>query len=195
MQAQQNVETLKSVGARKVIASCPHCFNSISREYPALGGTFEVLHHSQVLGRLVADGRIAPARYDAKVTYHDPCYLGRHNRLYDPPRSVIEAVPGVRSVEMHRCRDRGFCCGAGGARMWMEERIGKRINEERTDEALATDAEVISTACPYCLIMLDDAVKARQKADDVSVLDIAQILERSMAAAPPPAPAAAAEEG
>jgi Fe-S oxidoreductase len=183
MQAQQNIETLKSVGARKVIASCPHCFNSISREYPALGGSFEVLHHSQVLGRLVADGRITPARYDAKVTYHDPCYLGRHNRVYDPPRSVIEAVPGVQSVEMHRCRDRGFCCGAGGARMWMEERIGKRINLERTDEALATDAEVISTACPYCLIMLDDAVKTRQR-DEVRVLDIAQILERSMEAGP-----------
>jgi Fe-S oxidoreductase len=180
MQAQQNIETLKTAGVRKVIASCPHCFNTISREYPALGGEFEVLHHSQVLGRLVSDGRIKPARYDAKVTYHDPCYLARHNRVYDPPRSVIESVPGIDSVEMHRCRERGFCCGAGGARMWMEEKIGKRINMERTDEALATDADVISTACPYCLIMLDDAVKARQREDEVSVLDIAQILERSM---------------
>jgi Fe-S oxidoreductase len=181
MQAQQNIETLKSAGVRKVIASCPHCFNSIGREYPALGGDFEVLHHSQVLSRLVADGRITPSRYDAKVTYHDPCYLGRHNRVYDPPRSVIEAVPGISSVEMHRCKERGFCCGAGGARMWLEEKIGKRVNMERTDEALATDADVISTACPYCMIMLDDAVKARQREDDVKVLDIAQILEQSMA--------------
>jgi Fe-S oxidoreductase len=180
MQAQQNIETLKSAGVRKVIASCPHCFNSIGREYPSLGGDFEVLHHSQVLGRLVSDGRITPSRYDAKVTYHDPCYLGRHNRIYDPPRSVIEAVPGVSSVEMHRCKERGFCCGAGGARMWLEETIGKRVNMERTDEALATDADVISTACPYCMIMLDDAVKARQREDEVKVLDIAQILEQSM---------------
>jgi Fe-S oxidoreductase len=181
MQAQQNIETLKSAGVRKVIASCPHCFNSIGREYPALGGDFEVLHHSQVLGRLVSDGRITPSRYDAKVTYHDPCYLGRHNRVYDPPRSVIEAVPGISSVEMHRCKERGFCCGAGGARMWLEEKVGKRVNLERTDEALATGADVISTACPYCMIMLDDAVKARQREDDVRVLDIAQILEQSMA--------------
>jgi Fe-S oxidoreductase len=191
MQAQQNIETLKGAGVRKVIASCPHCFNSIGREYPALGGDFEVLHHSQVLGRLVADGRITPSRYDAKVTYHDPCYLGRHNRVYEPPRSVIASVPGVEAVEMHRCKERGFCCGAGGARMWLEERIGTRINENRTDEALGTDADVISTACPYCMIMLDDAVKARQRADDVQVLDVAQILERSLVAAAVPAAASA----
>jgi Fe-S oxidoreductase len=179
-QAQQNIETLNKAGVKKVIASCPHCFNSLAKEYPSLGGNFEVLHHSQILGRLVADGRLRPGRFDAKVTYHDPCYLGRHSRVYDPPRSVIEAVPGIESVEMHRCREKGFCCGAGGARMWLEEKIGKRVNLERMDEALGTGADVVSTACPFCLIMLDDAVKERQKADDVSVLDISQILEQSM---------------
>jgi Fe-S oxidoreductase len=153
MQAQQNIETLTSAGVKKVIASCPHCFNSLANEYPGLGGNF---------------------------TYHDPCYLGRHNRVYEPPRKVIESVPGVSSVEMHRCREKGFCCGAGGARMWLEERIGKRVNLERTDEALATGADVVSTACPFCLIMLDDAVKERQRDDEVSVLDISQIIERSM---------------
>ncbi len=180
MQAMQNVETLSAAKAKKVIASCPHCFNSLSNEYPALGGNFEVIHHSQLLSHLVAEGRLAPERFDAKVTYHDPCYLGRHNRVYEPPRKVIEAVPGVESVEMHRCRERGFCCGAGGARMWLEEKIGKRINLERTDEALGTGAGVVSTACPFCLIMLDDAVRERQREEEVSVLDISQILERAM---------------
>jgi Fe-S oxidoreductase len=180
MQAMQNIETLSSIGTKKVIASCPHCFNSLANEYPALGGNFEVVHHSQLLGRLVADGRLRPERFEAKVTYHDPCYLGRHNRVYEPPRSVIQSVPGVESVEMHRCREKGFCCGAGGARMWLEERIGKRVNLERTDEALGTGADVVSTACPYCLIMLDDAVKERQRDEEVSVLDISQILERSL---------------
>jgi Fe-S oxidoreductase len=185
-QAQQNIETMKEAGVRKIVASCPHCFNSLSKEYPALGGNFEVLHHSQLLSQLVADKRLQPGRLDAKVTYHDPCYLGRHSRIFDPPRSLIEAVPGVESVEMHRCREKGFCCGAGGARMWLEERIGKRVNLERTDEALGTGADVISTACPYCLIMLDDAVKERQRDEEVKVLDVAQILENSLAV---PAPA------
>jgi Fe-S oxidoreductase len=183
-QGQQNVETLEGVGARKIIASCPHCFNTISNEYPSLGGNYEVLHHSQLLANLVAEGRITPGqRFESTVTYHDPCYLGRHNSIYDQPRSVLSAVPGVRQVEMHRCRQRGFCCGAGGARMWLEENIGKRVNLERTDEALGTGADVVGTACPYCMIMLDDAVKQRQ-ADGVAdeskqVLDVAQILERS----------------
>ena len=125
-----------------------------------------MIHHSQLLARLVAERRLRPSRLDAKVTYHDPCYLGRHSQIYDPPRSVIDSLPGVGSVEMGRCREQGFCCGAGGARMWLEESIGSRINLERTDEALATGADVVSTACPYCLIMLDDAVKTRGREDD-----------------------------
>jgi len=183
-QAQQNIETLNGAGVKKVIASCPHCFNSIAKEYPALGGNFEVVHHSQLLGRLVAEGKLRPRRLEAKVAYHDPCYLGRHNQVYGPPRSVIESLPGVSSIEMGRCRERSFCCGAGGARMWLEEHQGKRINLERTDEALATGADVVSTACPYCLIMLDDAVKERGRDEDVKVLDVAQLLERSMEPAP-----------
>jgi Fe-S oxidoreductase len=184
MQAQQNIETLNEAGVKKVIASCPHCFNSIAKEYPSLGGNFEVIHHSQLLSRLVAEGKLRPRHLEAKVAYHDPCYLGRHNQVYDPPRSVIESVPGVSSIEMGRCRERSFCCGAGGARMWLEENQGKRINLERTDEALATGANVVSTACPYCLIMLDDAVKERGRDEDVKVLDVAQLLERSMEPAP-----------
>jgi Fe-S oxidoreductase len=184
MQAQQNIETLQSAKVKKVVASCPHCFNSLSKEYPSLGGNFEVIHHSQLLARLVAENKLYPGHLAAKVAYHDPCYLGRHNQVYGPPRSVIESLPGVDSIEMGRCRERSFCCGAGGARMWLEEHQGKRINLERTDEALGTGADVVSTACPYCLIMLDDAVKERGRAEDVKVLDVAQLLERSMEPAP-----------
>jgi len=186
MQAQQNIETLRDAGVTKVIASCPHCFNTLAREYPDLGGNFEVIHHSTLLQRLVADGRLSPATpVEATVTYHDPCYLGRHNKVYDAPRAVLDAIPGLQAVEMHRCRERGFCCGAGGSRMWMEERIGKRVNLERTDEALATGADVVGTACPYCMVMLDDAVKQRQAegaAAGVRVLDVAQVLEQSLPA-------------
>jgi Fe-S oxidoreductase len=184
MQAQQNIETLNGAGVKKVIASCPHCFNTLSKEYPSLGGNFEVIHHSQLLGRLVSEGRLRPKRLEAKVAYHDPCYLGRHNQVYGPPRTVIDSVPGLSSLEMGRCKERSFCCGAGGARMWLEEHQGKRINLERTDEALATGADVVSTACPYCLIMLDDGVKERGRGDEVKVLDVAQLLERAMEPAP-----------
>ena len=179
VQAHRNIEALTSAGAHKLIASCPHCFNSLSKEYPALGGNFEVVHHSQLLDRLIAEGKLRPNRLDAKVAYHDPCYLGRHSQVYDPPRSVIAAVPGVSPVEMGRCRERSFCCGAGGARMWLEEQ-GTRINLERADEALATGADVVATGCPYCLIMLDDAVKVRGREEEVKILDVAQLFERSM---------------
>jgi len=183
--AQQNVATLQSVGARKIVASCPHCFNTIAREYPQLGGDFEVVHHTQLLASLVAEGRLrATSAVDSSVTYHDPCYLGRHNKVYGEPRDVLASVPGMTSTEMPRCRERGFCCGAGGARMWMEERTGKRINHERIDEALALDPDAVATACPYCLMMLGDAVRDRQSEGaaraDVEVIDVAQLLLRSV---------------
>ncbi|MGB6453997.1 MAG: (Fe-S)-binding protein, partial [Streptosporangiaceae bacterium] len=185
MLAQQNIETLNEAGARKIVASCPHCFNTISREYPQLGGNYEVIHHTQLLARLVADGQITPVTpIEEKVTYHDPCFLGRHNRVFTPPREIMEHVPGVQAQEMHRCKERGFCCGAGGARMWMEERIGKRINTERIDEALGTDPDTISTGCPFCLVMLGDAVAAKRSSgeakESLEVVDVAQLLVRSV---------------
>ena len=198
-QAKANIATLHEAGAKKIIASCPHCFNSIKNEYPALGGSFEVIHHAQLLEHLVAAGRlVAGGGYSGKVTYHDPCYLGRHNRVFDEPRSVIDAIPGATQVEMKRCRERGFCCGAGGARMWLEESIGTRVNMERTAEALGTGADVVSTACPYCMIMLDDAVRANAKEDEVRVLDLSQLFEESLlagAAATVPGPDASTAPG
>jgi Fe-S oxidoreductase len=177
--AEQNVETLNGTGATKVIANCPHCFNTLRNEYPDYGGSFEVIHHSQLFARLVEEGRLRPNReISTTLAYHDPCYLGRHNGVYRDPRRALEAVPGVETVEMPRHGERALCCGAGGARMWMEERIGKRINEERADEAASTGADTVGVACPYCLIMLDDGAKARGSGSEV--LDLAQVLARSI---------------
>ena len=167
------------------MASCPHCFNTIANEYPQLGGNYEVIHHTQLLARLVSEGKLTPGRrVEEKLTYHDPCFLGRHNKVYTPPREILAAVPGVQASEMHRCKERGFCCGAGGARMWMEERIGKRINTERIEEALALTPDTISTSCPYCLVMLGDAVSAKKSSGEaketLEVVDVAQLLARSV---------------
>jgi Fe-S oxidoreductase len=218
MLAQQNIETLNEAAPRKIVASCPHCFNTIANEYPQLGGNYEVIHHTQLLAQLVKDGKLTPTPQapqaaqaavpavpavtapaaepvllpvpvvPEKVTYHDPCFLGRHNKVYTAPRDILAGVPGVEAVEMHRCKERGFCCGAGGARMWMEERIGKRINTERIDEALSLNPDTISTACPYCLVMLGDAVAAKKSsgeaADTLEVIDVAQLLARTMVPGP-----------
>jgi Fe-S oxidoreductase len=189
MLAQQNIETLNEAGARTIVASCPHCFNALANEYPQLGGNYEVIHHTQLLARLVAEGRLTPVTpVTEKITYHDPCFLGRHNRIFTAPREIMEQVPGVQAQEMHRCKERGFCCGAGGARMWMEERIGKRINTERIEEALGTNPDTISTGCPYCLVMLGDAVSAKKSSgeakESLEVVDVAQLLARSVRPAP-----------
>jgi Fe-S oxidoreductase len=195
--AKGNIEVLDAAvkpegkPAKTIVATCPHCFNALGKEYPSMGGDYNVIHHTQLLGQLVADGRLTPVTpIDGLVTYHDPCYLGRHNEVYTAPREVLASVPGLASKEMHRCRERGFCCGAGGARMWMEERIGKQINVERVDEALGLDPDVVGTACPFCMVMLSDAVTAKKQAgearEDVEVLDVAQLLLRSVTEAKVP---------
>jgi Fe-S oxidoreductase len=186
MMAMQNVETLNEAGVKTIVATCPHCFNTIRNEYPDFDGHFAVVHHTELLSRLVAEGRLAPQQtIERTVTYHDPCYLGRHNEIYDQPRHVVDTVEGLRKVEMPRCRNQGFCCGAGGARFWMEETIGKRVNHERIDEALELHPDMVSTACPFCLVMLDDAVadktqQGRLAEGQVKVVDVAQILAESL---------------
>ncbi len=179
MLAMQNIETLNGMGVRKIITQCPHCFNTLKNEYPQLGGNYEVVHHTQFLEWLVDSGRLdlSNARLDERLVYHDSCYLGRHNDVYMAPRKVVGMLGGVEIVEAPRNGTKGMCCGAGGARMWMEEHIGKQVNVERSAELLATGASRIVTACPFCYIMIDDGVKAEGADEDtVKVADIAMHL-------------------
>ncbi|MFI8995484.1 (Fe-S)-binding protein [Streptomyces sp. NPDC053542] len=177
----EDESTKKPKSKKKIVATCPHCFNTIANEYPQLGGEYEVIHHTQLLQHLIDEGKLTPVTpVEGLITYHDPCYLGRHNKVYTPPREIIAKVPGLRNEEMHRHKERGFCCGAGGARMWMEERIGKRINNERVDEALSLNPDIVSTACPFCLVMLTDSVNGKKNdgkvSENVQVVDVAQLL-------------------
>ena len=181
MLAQQNVETLNTIGARKIVATCAHCFNTIANEYPQLGGRYEVVHHTQLLNRLVREKKLVPvAPVEQKITYHDPCYLGRHNKVYSPPRDILEALPGAEFAEMPRNQDKSFCCGAGGARMWMEEKLGTRVNNNRTAEAIDTGAATVAVGCPFCRIMISDGVAElqsdREQSDQMQVRDVAQLL-------------------
>jgi len=200
--AMQNAEVLTETRARKVVSTCAHCFNTLKNEYGQFGLELEVVHHTQLLNRLVRDGRLTPvAAADTSIngrtiTYHDPCFLGRHNQVYEPPRELLAVIPGAQFKEMPRNAEKSFCCGAGGARMWMEEKIGERINLNRTKEAVATGAQQIAVGCPFCRVMLSDGLTALQAdgsaAEDVEVLDVAQMLlasvRRSATADGSPAP-------
>jgi Fe-S oxidoreductase/nitrate reductase gamma subunit len=177
MLIQENIQTFSKYNVKKIITICPHCFNTLKNEYPDFGGNYEVYHHVQFLEKLLIEGRLKISKkLDARITYHDSCYLGRYNEIYDAPRDILGSINGVKLLEMKRSRDRGLCCGAGGARMFMEEKIGKRINIERTEEALSLNPDTIASACPFCMTMLTDGVKAKEVADKVQVKDIAEIL-------------------
>jgi Fe-S oxidoreductase/nitrate reductase gamma subunit len=176
MLAMPNIEMLDSMGVKKIITQCPHCFNTLQNEYPQLGGNYEVVHHSQLLEQLIENGQldVSLATLEERITYHDSCYLGRHNDVYLAPRKVVGAIKGIEIVEMQRNGTKGMCCGAGGARMWMEESIGTKVNDERAREAISTGATRVATACPFCYIMLDDGVKAAgMEEDQVKVADLA----------------------
>ncbi len=175
---QENIDKLNGYGVKKIVTACPHCFNSLKNDYPQLGGKFEVIHHSELLDNLIDDGKLKlkDANEQKKVTYHDSCYLGRYNNVYDAPRETVSKIGGIEIVEMERNRETAFCCGAGGGRMFLEETEGQRINENRAEEAIGTGAETIASACPFCMTMLTDGVKTLGKNEEVEVRDIAEIL-------------------
>jgi len=184
MMAYQNIQVLDGYGIKKIVTACPHCFNIFKNEYPALGGNYEVIHHAVFLQQLIDEGKIIMNENGSfkgkKITYHDSCYLGRANGIYEAPRKVLEALD-TELVEMKRCRSKGLCCGAGGAQMFKEEEKGDiRINIERTNEAIETGANIIAAACPFCNTMLTDGVKNKEKEDEVEVLDIAELVAMSI---------------
>jgi len=182
--ARDNVETLNSNGVKKIVTHCPHCFNTLKNEYTQFGGHYEVIHHTELLSKLVEDGTLKPQAKEGapeaeeRVVYHDSCYLGRYNDIYDPQRAIIDALPGVERVETQRNKQTGLCCGAGGGHMWMELNIGERMNNVRTDELLGNKPKIIAVACNFCMTMVDDGVKARNKEEEVQVLDLAELLDR-----------------
>jgi Fe-S oxidoreductase len=182
--ANANIETFQKHHVKKIVTMDPHAYNTFKNEYPEFGlDGVEVYHHTELLFELIQEGRITP-KYEVKETivYHDSCYLGRYNDMYDPPREILKAIPGVQVVEMERNREKGMCCGAGGGMMWMEEDTGQRINVARTQQALAVSPSVIGSGCPYCLTMLSDGTKAIEVEDSVQTLDIVEILEKSILA-------------
>jgi len=181
MLVEKNLETFERYKVKKIMTTCPHCYNTLKNEYPQFGGKFEVVHQTEFLKHLLDQKRLVLSQATPlTLTYHDSCYLGRYNHIYEPQRQLLKAIPGVILKEMERSYARSFCCGGGGGRMWMEEHLGKRINEMRVDQALALKPNVIATACPYCLTMLEDGLKARGKEDSVRVYDIAELLEKAM---------------
>ncbi|KAA0254602.1 MAG: (Fe-S)-binding protein, partial [Chlorobiota bacterium] len=175
---QSNIETLNNYGVKKIVTACPHCYNSLKNEFPQFGGNYEVKHHTELIDELLSDGKLSVTAdvKAAKTTYHDSCYIGRYNDIYDAPRKIVATSTGRESIEMERNRSRGFCCGAGGGRMFMEDTEGGRVNIERSKEAIGTGAGTIATACPFCMTMMTDGVKTLEKSEEVQVKDIAEIV-------------------
>jgi Fe-S oxidoreductase len=183
--AEQTVETLNQYSFKKIVTACPHCFNAMRNEFPQIGGHFEVIHHSQLINQLLDEGRIAldpsSAIARGKVTYHDPCYLGRYNEVYEEPRTAIGMLPGAELTEMRRNRNKSFCCGGGGGRMFMEETRGSRINQARVREAVDTGAELLCAACPFCMTMFEDGIRGVGVEETFKVMDLAEIVAGSLA--------------
>jgi heterodisulfide reductase subunit D len=183
MQAMTNIQVLDGYNIKKIVTGCPHCFNTLKNEYPGLGGNYEVIHHSQLIQQLIDEGKLKAEGGESfkgkRITYHDPCYLGRGNNVYEAPRKALEILD-TELVEMKRCKSNGLCCGAGGAQMFKEPEAGKKdINMERIDEVIAINAQVVAAACPFCMTMLSDGVKNHDKEQEIAVLDIAEITVRA----------------
>jgi len=181
MHAQANIETLNRYRVQRILTTCPHCFNTLKHEYPAFGGRYEVTHHTEFIVRLLRQGQVRLTKsLEQGVAYHDSCYLGRHNGMYAAPREILTRIPGVRATELERHGAEGFCCGAGGGMMWLEERTGKRVNVERTEEALRVRPDAVGTACPFCLSMFEDGIRAKDATETLQVLDLAELVVRAM---------------
>lgn len=182
MTAQENIEVMNEYGVKTIVTHCPHCFNTLKNEYPTFGGKYEVIHHTQLIAQLIEQGKLKfkEKMPETRVAYHDSCYLGRYNLEYDAPRRVLQAVPGVNVMEMARSRERSFCCGAGGGRMWMEEQLGNRINEMRVEQALETNPQVLGANCPFCITMLEDGLKAQGMQEMVSTMDVAELVAKAV---------------
>jgi Fe-S oxidoreductase len=181
IQAQANIQTLNGYGVKKIITACPHCFNTLQNEYRQFDGQYEVIHHSVLIRDLLRQGRVKPKTpVEQTVAYHDSCYLGRHNGIFGAPREILQILPGVQPREMERNREKGFCCGAGGGMMWFEERIGKRVNIERTEEALRVKPNVVGTACPFCLTMFEDGIRAKDATEQLKAFDLAELVARAL---------------
>ena len=191
MLAKANVEMLNEAGVKKIIASCPHCFHTLANEYPQFGGKYEVIHHSRLITHLIDSGklRVSAPMQQRKLTYHDSCYIGRWNGIYDEPRRALVAANGRELIELERSRRHGFCCGAGGARMWMEEEPDKRVNVNRAKEVIDAGVDAVAVACPFCKTMLSDGVKHFDKDEEIEVLDIAEVVAAALPPLPEVAPA------
>lgn len=177
MQAEKNIELLKNYGVKRIVTACPHGYHTLKNEYPQFGGNFEVIHHTQLIAQLLKEGKLKIAKGRGElVTYHDACYLGRYNDIYQPPRRIVKAIPDIKMVEMERNKDNSFCCGGGGGHMWLEEHEGRRINELRTEQAIETGAQKVVTACPFCLQMFDDGIKTKEAEEKLKAIDIAELL-------------------
>jgi Fe-S oxidoreductase len=180
-QAKQNIETLQRYKVKKIVTACPHCYHTLKFEYPQFGAQFEVVHHTELILQLINEGRLQfSGELDKVVAYQDPCYLGRYHEIYEAPRKILAAIPGVKLVEMSPCRSQSVCCGAGGGRMWMEEEPDQRVNRLRMKDAVATQADIVITACPFCLQMFEDAAGAMETERPLEVLDLVELLERAV---------------
>ena len=176
--AQTNIDTFKELGVKKIVTTSPHSYHTFKNEYPELGGNFEVIHYSQLLAELIREGKLKPTKeLNKKVTYHDPCYLGRHNGIYDEPREVLHSIPGIELIEMPRSRENSLCCGGGGGGIWMETKKGERFADIRLEEAMETGASVLAVACPFCMSMFEDSVLSLDKGDIIEIKDIAELLQ------------------